>query len=88
MRSPAWEKMIAPTMLHPNHPIETAAEALNRLRDLRFELAIAEPAGLLEDASYMTDIRADISASEELYVGLAVTEIASLRAELGGPLLG
>ena len=88
MRAPAWEMMIAPTMLHPNHPIETAAEALNRLRDLRFELAIAEPAGLLEDASYMQDIREDISASEELYVGLAVTEIASLRAELGGALLG
>ena len=88
MRSRAWEMMITPTMLHPNHPIETAAEALNRLRDLRFELAIAEPAGLLEDASYMKDIREDISASEALYVGLAVTEIASLRAELGGPLLG
>jgi hypothetical protein len=88
MRAPVGEKMIALTMLHPNHPIETAAQALNRLRDLRFELAIAEPAGLLDDASYMQDIREDISASEELYVGLAVTEIASLRAELGGPLLG
>jgi hypothetical protein len=75
-------------MLHPNHPIETAAEALHRLQELRFELAIAEPAGLLDDASYMQDIREDITASEELYVGLAVTEIASLRAELGGPLVG
>ena len=88
MRAGRWEKIITPTMLHPNHPIETAAEALNRLRDLRFELALAEPAGLLDDASYMQDIREDISASEELYVGLAVTEIASLRAELGGALHG
>ena len=88
MRAPAWETMITPTMLHPNHPIETAAEALTRLRDLRFELAIAEPAGLLEDASYVQDIREDISASEQLYVGLAVTEIASLSAEHGTPLLG
>ena len=88
MRVGAREKMMSPTMLHPNHPIETAAEALSRLRDLRFELAIADPAGLLDDASYMQDIREDISASEELYVGLAVTEIASLRAELGGPLVG
>jgi hypothetical protein len=75
-------------MLHPNHPIETAAEALHRLQDLRFELAIAGPAGLADDASYVQDIEEDITASEELYVGLAVTEIASLRAELGGPLLG
>ena len=88
MRAGVRAKMMGPTMLHPNHPIETAAEALNRLRDLRFELAIAEPAGLLDDATYMQDIREDISASEELYVGLAVTEIASLRAELGGPLVG
>ena len=88
MRAGVRGKMMGPTMLHPNHPIETAAEALTRLRDLRFELAIAEPAGLLDDASYMQDIREDISASEELYVGLAVTEIASLRAELGGPLVG
>ena len=75
-------------MLHPNHPIETAAEALGRLRDLRFELALAEPAGLAGDATYMDDIREDINASEELYVGLAVTEIASLRAALGRPLVG
>jgi hypothetical protein len=75
-------------MLHPIHPIETAAQAKERLAELRFELAIAGPAGLLEDADYVRDINDDISASEELYVGLAVTEIASLRAELGGPLLG
>ena len=88
MRAGVREKMMGPTMLHPNHPIETAAEALLRLRDLRFELAIAEPAGLLDDATYLQDIREDISASEQLYVGLAVTEIASLRAELGGALVG
>jgi hypothetical protein len=88
MRARVGATMIVPTMLHPNHPIETAAQALNRLRDLRFELAIAEPAGLQDDASYMDDIREDIAASEQLYVGLAVTEIASLRAELGTPLLG
>jgi hypothetical protein len=75
-------------MIHPNHPIETAAQALRRLHDLRFELAIAAPAGLLGDDAYMRDIQDDIDASEELYVGLAVTEIASLRAQLGRPLLG
>ena len=49
-------------MLHPNHPIETAAEALHRLQELRVELAIAEPAGLLDDASYLHDIEEDINA--------------------------
>ena len=88
MRPGVWAGSMALTMLHPNHPIETAAEALNRLRDLRFELALAEPAGLADDATYMDDIRDDITASQELFVGLAVTEIASLRAELGAPLLG
>lgn len=75
-------------MLHPDHPIETAAEARRRLEDLRFELWMARPAGLDVDASYVQEIQEDISASEELFVGLAVTEIASLRAQLGSPLLG
>ena len=67
----------------PNHPIETAAQALQRLQQLRFELAWAEPAGLLDDEAYLRDIQDDITASEELYIGLAVTEIASLRGQLG-----
>jgi hypothetical protein len=75
-------------MIHPSTPIETAAEALERLRSLQFELAIAGPAGLLEDDEYVRDIADDIAASQEVYVGLAVTEIATLRAELSAPLLG
>ena len=75
-------------MLHPDHPIDTAAEALAHLRDLRSELAIAGPSGLLEDSGYLHDLRDDIAASETVFVGLAVTEIASLRAELGGRLQG
>jgi hypothetical protein len=75
-------------MLHPNHPIETAAEARRRLEDLRFELWMARPAGLDADADYVQEIQEDIDASEQLYVGLAVTEIASLRAQLSAPLVG
>lgn len=75
-------------MLHPNHPIETAADARRRLEDLRFELWMARPAGLDVDAAYVQEIQEDIDASEELYVGLAVTEIASLRAQLAAPLVG
>ena len=36
----------------------------------------------------MTDLENDIEASRALYVGLAVTEIATLRAQLGGPQVG
>ena len=88
MRAHAGARKIVLTMLHPNHPIETAAAARRRLEDLRFELAIAGPSGMSCDADYVQEIVEDISASEELYVGLAVTEIASLRAQLGAPLLG
>lgn len=76
------------TMSDQSHPIETAVEALHRLADLRFERAIAEPAGLLADETYIADLEDDIAASLRHFVGLAVTEIASLRAELDGPLLG
>jgi hypothetical protein len=76
-------------MFSSQQPIETAAEALARLGELRFERAAAGLAGLTADAAYVADLEDDIVASEELYVGLAVTEIATLRAELGGgPLLG
>ena len=75
-------------MIHPSTPIETAAEALERLRALQFELAIAGPAGLLDDDEYVQDIEDDIATSQEVYVGLAVTEIATLRAELSAPMLG
>lgn len=75
-------------MHEQGHPTDTAAEALHRLADLRFERAIAGPSGLLDDPEYLADLDDDIAASVEQYVGLAVTEIASLRAALDGPLLG
>lgn len=75
-------------MSEQRHPTETAAEALLRLADLRFERAIAAEAGLLDDPEYVADLDEDIAASEKAYVGLAVTEIASLRAELAAPLAG
>jgi hypothetical protein len=36
----------------------------------------------------MADLDSDIEASRAVYVGLAVTEIATLRAQLGGPQVG
>ena len=32
----------------------------------------------------MTDLHGDITAARAAYVGLALTELATLRAELGG----
>ena len=65
-----------------------AHEALTTLRRLEAERLDAVEAGLGENALYMTDLENDIEASRALYVGLAVTEIAQLRAQLGGPQVG
>jgi hypothetical protein len=65
-----------------------ALEALITLRRLEAERLDAVEAGLGENALYMTDLEYDIEASRATYVGLAVTEIATLRAQLGGPQVG
>jgi len=51
----------------------------------RFE---ATEAGLGDNAIYMRELEDDLLAAREAYVGLAVTEIATLRAELGGRAVG
>lgn len=68
--------------------MNTALDARNELRRLQAERLDAVEAGLGENALYMTDLENDIEAYRALYVGLAVTEIASLRARLGGPQAG
>ena len=68
--------------------MNTALDARNTLRRLQAERLDAVEAGLGENALYMTDLDYDIEASRALYVGLAVTEIATLRAQLSGPQLG
>ena len=69
-------------------PMTAALEALTTLRRLEAERLDAFEAGLGENALYMTDLENDIEASRARYVGLAVTEIATLRAQLGGPQVG
>jgi len=66
----------------------TALDARTQLRRLQAERLDAVEAGLGENVLYMTDLENDIEASRALYVGLAVTEIASLRAQLSGPQVG
>ena len=62
-------------------PTTSAADELEHLSKLRAERALAALAG---DAGLVGDIDVDIEAATDAYVGLAVTEIATLRAELGG----
>jgi hypothetical protein len=66
----------------------TATDARTRLQRLQAERLDAVEAGLGSNALYMTDLQNDIDASQVAYVSLAVTEIATLRAQLGGPQVG
>ncbi len=66
----------------------TAAGARARLELLFAERREARRAGLEGNDIYMRELLEDIDASRTTYIGLAVTEIASLRGELGGRLHG
>jgi hypothetical protein len=68
--------------------ITSAADLQQGLRLLYAERSLAQLVGLSADRGYMTDLLDDIAAQESALVGVAVTEIAVLQAELGGPLLG
>jgi hypothetical protein len=62
-------------------PTTTAADELEYLWNLRAQRALASLAG---DADLVGDLEIDIEASADAFVGLAVTEIATLRGEIGG----
>ena len=66
----------------------SAIEIQDHLQQLHAERALALIEGLEESAAYMADLDDEITATRLAYVGAAVTEIASLRAELSGPQLG
>jgi len=68
--------MLSPTM--------TAYDLHNQLLELKAERALAEETGVAGIASYMDDLERDIARSRAAYVGAAVTEIATFRAELSG----
>ena len=61
-----------------------ATEMHNQLQDLQAERALARIEGLASDSAYMADLEQEIAATHSAYVGAAVTEIASLRAQLLG----
>jgi hypothetical protein len=66
----------------------TATDARIQLQRLEAEKLDAVEAGLGENALYMDDLHNDIAASRALYIGLAMTEIATLRAQISGPQVG
>ena len=66
----------------------SATDARLQLHRLQVERLYAVEAGLGENALYMSDLENDIASSRVAYVALAVTEIASFRAQLSGPNAG
>ena len=66
----------------------SALELRNQLLELQAERALAEETGVARIESYMDDLQRDIERSRAAYVGAAVTEIATFRAQLSGPQVG
>ena len=62
-------------------PTTSAADELAYLTSLRSDRALAVMMG---DEELVVDLEIDIAASAVAFVGLAVTEIATLRGEIGG----
>ena len=72
----------------PSQLVMTASDARLAVQRLEAERLDAADAGLARNARYMAELQSDIEASRVAYVALAVTEIATLRAELSGPQVG
>jgi hypothetical protein len=66
----------------------SAIEMQTHLKQLQAELALALAEGLGESDDYMADLSEEIAETRHAYVGVAVTEIATLRAQLSGPQVG
>ncbi len=72
----------------PTSPLPTAADRRRHLLVLNAERAAADLAGLTANREYMADLEDEIATERHAYVGMAVTEIATLRAALSGALHG
>jgi hypothetical protein len=68
--------------------MDAITNSLNRLRELQCERALALMTPLADEPRYMRDLDQEITVTTAAYVASAVTEIASLRAVLGGPQVG
>jgi hypothetical protein len=65
-----------------------AVEIHSDLLELQAERTLASIEGLALDSAYIAHLDGEIEATTSAYVGAAVTEIATLRAELSGPQVG
>jgi hypothetical protein len=77
-------------MLHarPHEPTMTAVDAHLQLRRVQVERLDALEIGLGANAAYVASLEIDIASSRCACIGLAVTEIATLRGQLSGPEVG
>jgi hypothetical protein len=66
----------------------SAIEIHSHLLELQADRALASIEGLAVNSAYVADLNGEIEATTRAYVGAAVTEIATLRAELSGPQVG
>jgi hypothetical protein len=66
----------------------SATDLHTRLVDLESERALAHLTGVAGIELYMRDLEREIEQSRHALVGAAVTEIATLRAQLSGPQQG
>ena len=73
---------------HTEETVLTAVELREHLAELEAERSLAHLTGLSEVETYRADLEEEIQVGRHVYVGLAVTEIATLRAELFGPQVG
>jgi hypothetical protein len=72
----------------PAAPYTTAAAARLDLQRLMGQRLDAADVSLDANALYMSELDNEIEVSRAAYIGLAVTEIATLRAELSAPQVG
>ena len=73
-----WSKLLGMTTL----------QLREHLQSLSAERYAAALVGLDQDELYLRDLQEEIEATHSAYVGAAVTEIATFRAELSGALQG
>ena len=71
----------------PDHR-QSPADLRARLGLLALERDAAKRSSLAANSHYVADLDEEIATVESAYVGAAVVEIASLRADLGAPLVG
>jgi hypothetical protein len=68
--------------------VKSASDIRQHLVLLETERALAYQTALRHDPAYMADLKEEIVATRHAYVGSAVIEIATLRAQIIGPQFG